>query len=140
MTWLRVDTVYKKFPLNLRRPDYQDVWSYRKKFPVLYYVTQSLEKVTPNGQPEYHYNETLTAFDAAMCQLLPDPETGIIFLVATFGGLRHYYYYVSDAAAMEPLIAEIKTQFPGNAVAITTKPDKKWAFLRNYPVKLYPSG
>lgn len=136
MTWSTLETEHEGFPLLLRRPDYPDIWQFKKQFPQLISIHHSLEKVTANGLPEKKYNKTLADFDDSMCSLFEKTQQGIIFLVETYGGNRSYYYYTSLEYDIAPLIKKIKRQYK---VSLETSSivDKRWNFLKKYPIEIF---
>jgi hypothetical protein len=137
MKWLTTNTKYEGFPLFLRFPDYENVWSYKGKFSNLLCITHKLEKVNDNGLPEPEYNLTLSNFDGDMVELFDRNSQGIIILVETFGGERNYWYYVSSMFDYKINVDNIKRKYPSNKIEINFRPDLDWGFLNNYPIKLY---
>jgi len=135
--WLTKKIEYEGFPLYIRRPDYQDIFVYRDDFPNVMHVTQELKEVKSNGLPESDYNLSLNEFDAQMCKLFDTKDEGLIFLIETFAGKRHYYYYISESADYEKRIEKIKTDNPGVDIETHSYADKDWGFLKEYPTKLY---
>ena len=135
--WLTKKTEYEGFPLYLRKPEYQDIFVYRGNFPNVLHVTQKLKEVKSNGLPESHYNELLFEFDGQMCKLFDTKDGGLIFLIETFAGKRHYYYFVSDTADYGKRIEKIKRDNPDIDIETHSYADKDWDFLKDYPTKLY---
>jgi len=135
--WLTKKIEYEGFPLYLRKPDYQDIFIYRDKFPNVLHVTHNLKEVKSNGLPESDYNESLFEFDGQMCNIFDTKDKGIIFLIETFAGKRHYYYFISDSADYEKGIEKVKRDNPDLDIEIHSYADKEWGFLKDYPTKLY---
>jgi hypothetical protein len=135
--WLTKKIEYEGFPLYLRKPDYQDIFVYQDNFPNVFHVTQNLKDVKSNGLPESDYNESLSEFDGQMCKLFDKRDEGIIFLVETFAGKRHYYYFISVSADYEKRIEKIKRENPDVDIETDSYADKDWGFLKDYPTKLY---
>lgn len=137
MKWLTHDTIYEGFPLFLRRPDYENVWSYQDGFTNLLCITHKLEKVKQNGLPESDYNKSLNEFDSELVELADNGENGIIVLIETFGGERNYWYYIRHNFEYESSVNLIKSKFPLNVIETWSNKDKEWDFLKSYPFKLY---
>lgn len=135
--WFTKKIEYEGFPLYLRKPDYQDIFLYQDNFPNVLQVTQNLKEVKSNGLPEANYNESLFEFDGQMCKLFDSQDEGIIFLIETFAGKRHYYYFIPDLADYEKKIEEIKKENPNIDIETHSYADKEWGFLKDYPTKLY---
>lgn len=135
--WLTTKIEHEGFPLYLRKPVYQDIFSYKDNFPNVLRVTQKLKEVKSNGLPESDYNMSLIDFDGQMCKLFDGKDEGLIFLIETFAGKRHYYYFVSDSSDYEKRIQKIKGDNPDIEIEIYSYADKDWGFLKKYPKKLY---
>jgi hypothetical protein len=135
--WLTKKIEYEGFPLHLRKPDYQDIFIYRADFPNVLHVTQNLKEVTSNGLPESDYNQPLFGFDVQMCNMFDTQDERIIFLIETFAGKRHYYYFISESADYEKRIEKIKRNNPDVDIETHSYVDKDWGFLKEYPTKLY---
>jgi hypothetical protein len=135
--WLTKKIEYEGLPLYLRKPDYQDIFTYRNNFPNVLHVTQNLKEVKSNGLPESDYNESLFEFDGQMCNLFQTKDEGLIFLIETFAGKRHYYYFISDSADYGERIEKIKRDNPDLDIETNSYADKDWGFLKDYPTKLY---
>lgn len=135
--WLTKKIEYEGLPLYLRKPDYEDIFSYKSSFSNVFHVTQNLKEVKSNGLPESDYNESLFEFDDQMCKLFNESDEGIIFLVETFAGKRHYYYFISDTADYGKRIEKIERDNPEIDIVTHSYADKDWSFLKDYPTKLY---
>jgi hypothetical protein len=85
--WLTTKIEHEGFPLYLRKPDYQDIFSFKENFPNVLRVTQKLKEVKSNGLPESDYNMSLIDFDGQMCKLFDEKGEGLIFLIETFAGV-----------------------------------------------------
>ncbi len=128
---------YEGFPLYLRKPDYEYVWSYQRDFTNIFCITHKLEKVKQNGLPESDYNKSLFDFDEYVVTLFDQDNKGIIVLIETYGGERHYYFYLKPNTDYESYVNFIKTKFPLNAIETWCKSDKEWNFLKSYSINLY---
>ncbi len=137
MKWLSTDTIYDEFPLYLRHPDYEDIWSHQHNFPNLLCITHKLEKVRKNGLPESEYNLSLDDFDHELVSLFDYNKDGLIILVETFCGNRNYWYYISSDTDYNTIIADINKKFPSNIITIDCNADTDWGFIETYPIKLY---
>ena len=135
--WLTTKIEHEGFPLYLRKPDYQDIFSYQDNLPNVLRVTHELKEVKNNGLPESDYNMSLIDFDGQMCKLFDEKDEGLIFLIETFAGKRHYYYFISDTADYKKRIQKVKRDNPDIEVEIDSYADKDWGFLKEYPKKLY---
>jgi hypothetical protein len=137
MKWFTHETIYEGFPLYLRRPDHENVWSYQNNSTNLLCVTHKLEKVKQNGLPESDYNKSLSDFDYELVKLLEQGEKGVIVLIETFGGERNYWYYIQRDFDYEASINLIKSKFPSDVIETWSEEDNEWDFLKSYPFKLY---
>ena len=135
--WATAKIDYEGFPLYLRKPDYEDIFSYRDKFSNILWVTQNLKEVKSNGLPESDYNESLFDFDGQMCDLLDNKGEGLIFLIETFAGKRNYYYFIPDSVDYKDKIEKVKKDNPDLDLETGSYSDKDWGFLEKYPTKLY---
>ena len=137
MKWNSFDTIYDDFPLYLRKPDYQNVWTYQNSFTNVFCITHKLEKVKQNGLPEPDYNKSLSDFDHYLCELFDKNKQGIIVLIETFGGERNYWYYIKPDTDYKIYVNLIESKYPQNSIEIWSKKDPDWDFLKTYAVKLY---
>ena len=135
--WLTTNIEHEGFPLYLRKPDYEDIFIYRDRFPRLLRVTQKLETVKSNGLPDSDYNMSLIDFDGEMTDLFTTSNGGLIFLIETFGGERSYYYFISDTVDYENRIKELTSKNGDIELEIHSHGDKDWGFLKEYPTELY---
>lgn len=62
---------------------------------------------------------------------------GIIFLIETFGGKRHYYYYVSSIVDFRIRVEKILKKFDSINLTFFFKEDTEWNFIKTYPVRCY---
>jgi hypothetical protein len=53
-------------------------------------------------------------------------------LVETFGGQRHYYFYVSSSVLVESVLSDLRSRFPGYKLEAAIRNDPGWKFIRNY--------
>ena len=135
--WYTKKIEYEGLPLYLRRPDYEDIFLYRDNFPNVLRVTQKLLDVKSNGLPESDYNASLTDFDGLMCKLFDKEDEGIIFLIETFAGKRHYYYFISDSDDYIKRIEKVMVVYPDIDIEAHSYRDEDWGFLKDYLTKLY---
>ena len=110
--WLATNIEYEGFPLYLRKPDHQNIFAYQDKFPNVLRVTQKLKEVKSNGLPEPDYNMSLIDFDGQMCKLFWENEDGLIFLIETYTGKRHCYYFIANYTDYEQKIQKIEADNP----------------------------
>lgn len=134
---LNINTIYDDFPLYLRKPDYENVWSYQNSFTNLFCITHKLEKVKQNGLPEQDYNQSLSDFDADLIDLFDKNKQGIIVLIETFCGERNYWYYTTPDSDYKKDVDSIESKYPQNSIEIWSKKDPDWDFLKSYTFKLY---
>ena len=137
MKWLSTDTKYEGFPLYLRHPIYDNIWSYKDKYSNLFRITHKLDKVKDNGLPESDYNLSLIDFDGDLTNLFDNDKEGIIILVETFGGERNYWYYIASTIDYKNKVEIIKKKYPANKIDINFRADLDWGFINKYPIKLY---
>lgn len=137
MTWFTAEVEYEGFPLLLRRPDYNDIKSFKGIFTNLVVIQQLFETVVAGGLPEPDYNDTLLEFDRELCSLFKNRSNGLIFLIETFGGKRNYYFYTAPNFEIIPLVEEIATRHHVQ-LNVTVREDVEMNFVDDYPFKLYP--
>tara|TARA_R110000868_G_scaffold822_1_gene6074 strand:+ start:2008 stop:2517 length:510 start_codon:yes stop_codon:yes gene_type:complete len=139
MEWLTTNTEYERLPLYLRLPNYNNIWEYKSKYPELMCITHEFDSVKDNGLPTADYNETLIDFDEEVVNLTDVDKNGIIFLVETFGGARHYWFYIADSKIFEEKFDDLKNKNSDKKLELNFKNDSKWNFIKDYPVELYKS-
>src|SRR5688572_19582301 len=111
-SWLTAEKSYEGFPLFLRRPAEFEIGSLRPLYPTLAIVTHEFTKRKPNGLPEPGYNEGLLDMDCELVSAFDIDHMGVPALVETFGGKRHYYFYVSQDADVPTAISTIAHRYP----------------------------
>lgn len=131
-SWLTVEKTYEGFPLMLRRPAKQDTDSLRPLYPTLAVVTHEFTKRKPNGLPEPDYNESLFDMDCELVEAFDVGGMGVPALVETFGGKRHYYFYVSATADAPAAFSAVAQRYPAERLSWTVRPDPKWGFIEKY--------
>jgi len=132
LIWVSTQHTYENFPLFLRRPTNVDTPANRKRYPTLAVITHEFTKRYPDGRPEPDYNETLFEFDNEIVTSFDSRRLGLPVLVETFGGKRHYYFYVSPDTDVTATIQPISHRYPDEKIAWETRPDKNWSFLEKY--------
>jgi hypothetical protein len=131
-SWLTVETTYEGFPLFVRRLANLDVASLRPRYPTLAVVTHEFTKRKANGLPEPDYNDGLVKMDCALIDAFDVDGMGIPILVETFGGKRHYYFYVAPDADVPAVISVIARRYPMERLSWSVRSDPKWAFIENF--------
>lgn len=104
----------------------------RKCYPKLAIITHEFTNRLPDGRPEPDYNETLFDLDIAIVRSLDSKRLGVPVLVETFGGKRHYYFYVLADAEISASVKPIFHQYPNEKLTSETRPDKNWSFFDRY--------
>jgi hypothetical protein len=132
LTWATAQLEYEGFPLMLRRPTNLDIKSLRPSRPSLVVVTHKFTRRKPNGLPEPDYNKTLFDMDIGLVSAFNVDQMGVPVLVETFGGKRHYYFYVTVDTDVTQTLSEIANRFPNEQLSWTVKPDPSWGFLERY--------
>jgi len=132
LTWATAQKEYEGFPLILRRPTNIDVDSLRPTHPTLAVVTREFTKRKPNGLPEPDYNETLFEMDIELVEAFDVDQMGVPVLVETFGGKRHYYFYVTADTDVPAIISAVAQRHPSERLWWTVRPDPQWGFLERY--------
>jgi hypothetical protein len=69
-------------------------------------------------------HELVTAFDI--------DRMGIPALVETFGGERHYYFYVTADADVPAVISSIARRYPDERLSWLVRMDPEWGFVEHY--------
>src|SRR5690242_12574904 len=108
VSWECTQRVYEGFPLFLRRPKGLDFDSLSARFPVQLTVTHEFSFRRFDGLPELTYNSRLEEFDLSMTRYFSKAESGQAVLVETFGGKRHYYFYVSPLVSVESVLVDLR--------------------------------
>jgi hypothetical protein len=130
--WLAAIVEQEGVPVALRvRPDI-DTAKHKSTYPLLVRVTHKLAQVQENGLPEPGYNKTLFDLDLAISAAVAGDGTGVIVLIVTSGGRRHYYGYVAPSARAAAQLRSIRKRFPGNELSLTTKEDPEWNLYSEY--------
>jgi len=124
--------MYEGFPLYLRRPLGLDFDSLSSRFPVHFTLTHELSFRRFDGAPEPTYNNKLENFDVAVTGYFSASGHGQIVLVETFGGKRHYYFYVVPAVEPDVVLSDLRRRFPGFKLAGAARNDPTWIFIRRY--------
>ena len=124
--------MYEGFPLFLRYPTDVDVESLRPAFPSLAIVTHEFTKRLPNGLPEADYNHGLAAMDQELTAAFAVDRMGLPVLIETFGGKRHYYFYVAEGADVPAVVSALARRYLEERISWSVRPDPKWGFLESY--------
>ena len=132
LAWVTAQIEYEGFPLLLRRPTNLDVDSLRPTKPALVAVTHEFTKRKPNGLPEPDYNESLFEMDIELVQAFDADQKGVPALVETFGGKRHYYFYVTYDTDVSTTISAVARRYPTERLSWTVIPDPEWGFIARY--------
>jgi hypothetical protein len=90
-----------------------------------------------DGSPEAAYNEKLEELDMSLVTYFKASRLGQIVLVETFGGKRHYYYYVDASADLEAVLQELRSRFPGYKLETQTRNDPRCGFIRRYTAEFF---
>jgi hypothetical protein len=130
--WATLTREYEGFPLYLRFPRGLDYDSLQCRFPVRLVLTHVFNFRRFDGAPEPRYNETLEEFDLSLTRYFKASELGQIVLVETFGGKRHYYYYVATSVDTEAILRSLQARFPEQRIELQSKADPAWQFIRRY--------
>jgi len=131
-SWLNAEKTYEGFPLFLRRPADLDVESLRPLYPTLAVVTHEFAKRQPNGLPDPDYNHGLLAMDSELVAAFDVDRMGVPALIETFGGKRHYYFYVSSEADAPATISALASRYPAERLSWSVRQDPKWGFIEGY--------
>jgi hypothetical protein len=131
-TWRTSQHTYEGFPLFLRRPTNVDTPANRKRYPTLAVITHEFTKRYPDGRPEPAYNETLIDFDVEITSSFDSPPRGVPVLVETFGGKRHYYFYVAPDTDVSAAIQPVVHRYPDEKLTWEVRPKSGWQFLDRY--------
>ena len=131
-TWLTAEKECEGFPLFLRRPADLDIDSLRPTHPALAVVTHEFTKRKPNGLPEPDYNDSLIEMDMELVRAFDVDRMGVPALVETFGGKRHYYFYVTADTDVPTIISAVARRYPAERLSWTVRPDPQWGFIEKY--------
>ena len=131
-SWISTEKTYEGFPLFLRRPTNLDVEALRPAFPTLAVVTHEFTKRMPNGLPEPIYIDSLAEMDHELVTAFDIDRMGIPALVETFGGERHYYFYVTADADVPAVISSIARRYPDERLSWLVRMDPEWGFVEHY--------
>jgi hypothetical protein len=132
LTWATAQKEHEGFPLMLRRPTNIDVDLLRPTHSTLAVVTHEFTKRWPNGLPEPDYNETLFEMDIELVQAFDTDQIGVPVLVETFGGKRHYYFYVTADTDVSAIISAVARRYGSERLSWTVRPDAQWGFFERY--------
>ncbi|HLH57184.1 MAG TPA: DUF695 domain-containing protein [Verrucomicrobiae bacterium] len=130
--WLTAEKTYEGFPLFLRRPTELDVELLRPSFPTLAVVTHRFTKREPNGLPQGDYNDGLVQMDSELVAAFDADRMGVPTLVETFGGKRHYYFYVAPDANVAATISAVARRYPAEQLSWEIRSDPNWGFFERY--------
>ncbi|MGD9127085.1 MAG: DUF695 domain-containing protein, partial [Planctomycetia bacterium] len=83
------------------------------------------------------YNMSLMDFDQDIVTAFQSESSGIPILVETFGGKRHYYFYVSSSADVDHVLNAISARYPNEKLEWKTREDSEWNFIRKYAKKYF---
>lgn len=136
--WTTTQHTYEGFPLFLRRPIDVDTPAHRSAFPILAIITHEFRKRLPDGRPDLVYNDSLADFDHAIVTAFDAAQEGVPVLVETFGGKRHYYFYVAPQANVAAMVSRIEEGFLDELIAGETRADASWNFLDRYARQYFP--
>lgn len=131
-TWVTSQKSCEGFPLFLRRPTNVDTPLHRKRYPILVVITHEFSKRNPDGRPQPDYNDTLFDFDIGITSSFDSPPRGVPVLVETFGGKRHYYFYVEEDTDVVTAIQPACYSYPNEKLTFNIQPAPDRAFLDNY--------
>jgi hypothetical protein len=131
-TWATAQMEYEGFPLMLRRPTDIDVDALRPSHPILAIATHEFTRRKPNGLPEPDYNYGLLEMDGELVCAFDADRLGVPVLVETFGGKRHYYFYVKADADVAAIVSTVAHRYPAERLTWTSRPDPGWDFLEGY--------
>jgi hypothetical protein len=138
--WESAQRTHEGFPLYLRRPAGLEFDALMPRYPALMALSHHLSSVRPDGAPEPTYNRGLEDFDAAVTSFFLRSHEGQIVLVETFGGKRHYYFYVSPSVVADDVLGELRARFPGHRLEVETRSDPAWDFIRRYTKEIIGEG
>jgi hypothetical protein len=130
--WESTQRTYEGFPLYLRRPKGLDFDSLSVSFPVHMVITHEFSFRRFDGAPEPRYDSVLEEFDLFVTGYFSETDKGQVVLVETFGGQRHYYFYVSPSVQVESVLSDLRSRFPGYKLEAAIRNDPGWKFIRNY--------
>jgi hypothetical protein len=130
--WESKQRAYEGFPLYLRRPIGLDFDALSARFPVHLTVSHEFSFRRFDGAPESRYNGALEEFDVAVTRYFAGSNDGQVVLVETFGGTRHYYFYVAPSVTVGPMLADLRARFPGYRLEAEARSDPSWNFIRRY--------
>jgi hypothetical protein len=102
------------------------------RFPVHLTVSHEFSFRRFDGAPEPSYNSALEEFDVAVTRYFAGSNDGQVVLVETFGGTRHYYFYVAPSVTVGPMLADLRARFPGYRLEAEARADPSWNFIRCY--------
>jgi hypothetical protein len=132
LEWATAEIEYEGFPLMLRHSTNIDIDSLRGAHPALAVITHEFTKRKPNGLPEPEYNESLFQMDMELVRAFDLDQIGVPVLVETFGGKRHYYFYVTEGTVVPAIILAVAQRYPSERLSWTVRSDPQWGFLEKY--------
>lgn len=132
LSWATAQAEYEGFPLMLRRATNIDVDLLRPSHPTLVVVTHEFTKRKPNGLPEPDYNDSLFEMDIELVRMFDFDRMGVPVLVETFGGKRHYYFYVTADTDVPAIVSSVSRRYPSERLSWTVRADPEWGFLEKY--------
>ena len=132
LAWATAQKEYEGFPLMIRRPTNLDINSLRPRHPTLAVVTHEFTKRKPNGLPDPDYNHGLFDMDMELVRAFDVDQMGVPVLVETFGGKRHYYFYVAADVNVTEMISAIAQRYPAERLSWFVRQDPNWGFLELY--------
>lgn len=130
--WVTSERTYEGFPLYLRRPTNADTAANRRRYLALAVITHEFTKRYPDGRPEPAYNKTLVDLDQKIVASFDSPPRGVPVLIETFGGKRHYYFYVVADTDVSAVLQAITRQYPNEKLTWDVRANDKWAFIDKY--------
>jgi hypothetical protein len=102
-------------------------------YPILRpFAVANDENIRFDGAPEPTYNRGLEDFDVSVTSYFAQSGGGQVVLVETFGGKRHYYFYVSPSVKVESVLSDLRGRFPGYKLEAEVRNDPGWTFIRRY--------
>jgi hypothetical protein len=135
--WVLSQHQYKGFPLLVRRVERLPFPLRRAELPVLAVITHTFAKRRADGLPEPEYNESLFDMDEMLIELMSG--IGSAVLIETFGGKRHFYYYVTDGDEAEARFQSVNRDFPSEDLSLDCRPDASWDFIYRYFKNFFPN-
>ena len=63
---------------------------------------------------------------------------GSSVLIETFGGKRHFYYYVTNSSVAEARFHSMRQKFAQEELTFDCRPDPAWNFIYKYCKNFFP--